>query len=189
MTVQQDEKPLEPMPREALIEEVQQGCVAVGAYQAESECRDTCITQLEHELGLADVEIHSTRLQRDDALETIAGAARDYDAEIERWKQRVRQEIAAKCRVHEVLTQVSNERDALQEAKVLQEAAIAELQALNAHLHNEHAALQEHTTTLCRWMEDFAKTIPGVGEALERLLFWSTLGRAYREQGDNAHND
>jgi len=26
----------------------------------------------------------------------------------------------------------------------------------------------------------FATTITGVGEALERLLFWSTLGRAYR---------
>jgi hypothetical protein len=37
-------------------------------------------------------------------------------------------------------------------------------------------------------MEDFAKAIPEVGEALERLLFWSTIGCTYLEQGDNSHS-
>src|SRR5215831_18424190 len=120
----QDKKPLEQLTREELIAEVQIGCAVVGEHQAEIETRNERIHQLEQELEFADVEIHSTRLQRDDASETMEVAARDYDAEIEKWKQRVRQEIAFKVQCQQSLTSVVEERDTLR-------ARVAELEQEN----------------------------------------------------------
>jgi hypothetical protein len=101
-------KPLEEMTREELIEEVQLIAVVRGEREAEMEDWKEQIAQLEQE--------------RDHLMKDIEEAAREYDAEIQRWKERCRQEIAFKVSVIE-------ERDALR--------------ATVANLEQEHAALRQ----------------------------------------------
>ena len=74
----------------------------------------------------ADAAGGSTRLQRDDAMETLEGAAREQDAEIERWQERCRQEIAVKVQCQQSFTSVVEERDALRArvADLEQQAAL-----------------------------------------------------------------
>src|SRR5690242_860691 len=95
----QEYKPLEETTKEELIEEDQLIAVVRGEREAEVNYLQEHIAQLEQE--------------RDHLLHGIEEAAHDHDAEIQRWQERCRREIAVKVQCMQSFSSVVEERDAL----------------------------------------------------------------------------
>jgi methyl-accepting chemotaxis protein len=175
----QDKKPLEQMTREELIEEVQRGCVVVGEHQAEIEIRNERMHQLEQKLELADAEIRSTRLQRDDAIETIEVAAREHDAEIEQWKQRCRQEIACKVQCQQSFTSVVEERDDLKEHIRRLEAELARSYTNVKSVFERWTVGQKRMEKLQEEMYDLEEDNAALKERIAQLQTTLAAGRGF----------
>ena len=146
-----ESKPLEEMTKEELIEEDQLLAVVRGEGETEMEYLKERIAQLEQD--------------RDHLLHDIEEAARDHDEDIERWKERCRQEIAFKVQCMQSLTSVVEERDDLKEHI--------------RRLEVENTELKRQNQYLVLWMDDMAKSIPEVREVLEQLAFWETYGSPF----------